>query len=332
MAYLRGAFSILVLIAFGLSFLVGCAAPAAPMSTRMAKAQPTAIATRTRPTDDAPMVYVPGGAFVMGSSDADIQAALADCRNCPDDWFDAEKPQHEVDLPSYWIDKYEITNRQFAKFIEAEGYDRREYWTEAGWEWKTRESRQRPAYWDQPAWNQPDLPVVGVVWFEAAAFCRWAGARLPSEAEWEKAASWAGDGGQTAGDKSAAVADGQQVPKLEYPWGNEWDPQRANTAEQGLRHTTPVGQFCREAAAASPYGVCDMAGNAWEWCSTLHRPLPYVADDGREDLEAKGTRTLRGGSWINERYEARAAYRLPPFPGDFILFDPTNGFRCAQND
>ena len=261
------------------------------------------------------MVSVPGGAFVMGSSDAEVREALADCRNCPDDWFDAEKPQHDVNLSSYWIDKYEVTNGRYARFIAAGGYDKREYWTEAGWEWKTRESRQRPAYWDQPAWNQPDLPVVGVVWFEAVAYCRWAGARLPSEAEWEKAASWAGASDQAAGDKGTAVGDGQQAPKVEYPWGDEWDPRRANTAEQGLRRTTPVGQFCE--TGASPYGVCDMAGNAWEWCSTLHRPLPYAADDGREDLEAKGTRTLRGGSWINERHEARAGLSAPALSGGF---------------
>jgi formylglycine-generating enzyme required for sulfatase activity len=311
-----GTFGVQALAAVGMSILVGCAAPAAPTGTQLDQVRSTALATMTRPADGAPMVYVPGGAFVMGSSDAEIREALADCRNCPDDWFDAEKPQHEVDLPAYWIDKYEVTNGRYAQFIAAGGYDRREYWTGAGWEWKTREGRRQPSYWDQPAWNQPDQPAVGVVWFEAVAYCRWAGAHLPSEAQWEKAASW---------DPPAAA-------KVKYPWGDAWDRQKANTAELGLRRTTAVGQFCREAAGASPYGACDMAGNAWEWCSTLHRPLPYAADDGREDLEAKGTRTLRGGSWINERHEARAAYRLPPFPGDFILFDPTNGFRCAQDD
>jgi formylglycine-generating enzyme required for sulfatase activity len=72
-----------------------------------------------------------------------------------------------------------------------------------------------------------------------------------------------------------------------------------------------------------------MAGNVWEWCSSLHLPYPYDPDDSREDLEADGTRVLRGGSWLNAQVEARTTYRLPPFPGDFILFDPTNGFRCA---
>ncbi len=294
--------------------VAACAAPAGPTSTESSRPQPTPIATKTRPADDAPMVFVPAGPFRMGSTAEEIATVLQECRVCPNDWFDWEEAPHQVNLPAYWIDQYEVTNRQYRLFIEAGGYDRRDLWTGAGWDWKTREGRIQPQYWDQAAWNQPDQPVVGVVWYEAVAYCRWAGGRLPSEAEWEKAAGW----------------DQVQGRKVKYPWGDAWDPQRANTAELGLRHTTPVGQFCREAGAASPYGACDMTGNAWEWCSTLHQGYPYDPHDGREDLEAPGTRTLRGGSWINERHESRVAYRLPPFPGDFILFDPTNGFRCAQ--
>jgi formylglycine-generating enzyme required for sulfatase activity len=277
---------------------------------------------KLREKDQAPMVFVGAGPFEMGSTQAQIDVVLKDCKTCPKDWFDAErvppeKVPHRVDLPAYWIDKYEVTNRQYREFIEAGGYDRRDLWTGEGWAWKERETRTQPQYWTEESWNRPDLPVVGVVWYEAVAFCRWAGARLPSEAEWEKAASW----------------NPVTQTKRRYPWGNAWDKEKANTAEKGLRHTTPVGSYCdpNGANAASPYGACDMAGNAWEWCSTLHRPYPYDPKDGREDLEAKGTRTLRGGSWINERHEARTSYRLPPFPGDFILFDPTNGFRCAMD-
>ncbi len=267
-----------------------------------------------RSADDAEMVYVPAGEFLMGSTEADIAAAEADCRECPPGWFDEEKPQHTVYLDAYWIDKYEVTNQQFAGFIEHGGYDRREWWTEAGWEWKERENRTQPRYWDDPSWNEDALPVVGVTWFEAVAYCAWAGARLPTEAEWERAAGW----------------DGRGRGKLEYPWGEEWDPAKANTAETGLGHTTEPGRYCP--LGASPVGACDMAGNVWEWCSSIHRPYPYCADDGREDLEADGTRSLRGGSWINGRDRARTTYRLPPFPGDFIMFDPTNGFRCAMSD
>jgi formylglycine-generating enzyme required for sulfatase activity len=302
-------------VALALGWLVGCAPAATPENTGNSRTAATAIATTTRQVDGAAMVYVSEGEFIMGSTGAEIEPVLKDCRTCPDDWFDQEKPQHKVVLPAFWVDQYEVTNRQYRLFIDAGGYNKVELWTGPGWDWKTRESREHPQYWADSSWNQPDQPVVGVVWYEAVAYCRWAGARLPSEAEWEKAAGW----------------DEGLRRKLTYPWGDSWDRQRANTAELGLRHTTPVGQFCREAGAASPYGACDMAGNAWEWCSTLHRSYPYDPDDGREDLEAKGTRTLRGGSWINERHEARTAYRLPPFPGDFILFDPTNGFRCAQS-
>jgi formylglycine-generating enzyme required for sulfatase activity len=275
---------------------------------------PTAELT-VREKDEAPMVFVEAGPFSMGSSAVEVDAVLDDCRTCPKDWFDWEKLPHQVDLPGYWIDKYEVTNRQYRQFIEAGGYSQRELWTRDGWAWKEREGRKQPQYWVESSWNQPDLPVVGVVWYEAVAFCRWAGARLPSEAEWEKAAGW----------------NPITQKKGRYPWGDRWDKEKANTVEKGLRHTTPVGSHCETVGASSPYGACDMTGNAWEWCSTLHQPYPYNADDGREDPEAKGTRTLRGGSWINERYEARTSYRLPPFPGDFILFDPTNGFRCAMD-
>jgi len=269
---------------------------------------------QVRPSDGAVMVYVPAGEFLMGSTDAEIDAAQADCRECPSGWFDGEKPQHTVYLDAYWIDKYEVTNRQFAQFVEDDGYGRREFWTEAGWDWREREGRTQPRYWDDSPWNGDDLPVVGVTWFEAVAYCRWAGARLPTEAEWERAAGW--------------DAEGQE--KREYPWGNEWDSAKANTSESALGHTTMSGQYCP--GGESPVGACDMAGNAWEWVSSLYQPYPYRADDGREDMEVDGTRSLRGGSWINGRDRARTRYRLPPFPGDFIMFDPTNGFRCAMSD
>jgi formylglycine-generating enzyme required for sulfatase activity len=306
--------------------LIGCGQPARVDEREQAAVPPVeplpAPVVKMREKDGAAIVFVNAGPFDMGSTPAQIDVVLADCKTCPKDWFESErvpsgKAPHRVDLPAYWIDKYEVTNRQYRQFIEAGGYHRRDLWTGEGWAWKEREARTQPQYWTEESWNRPELPVVGVVWYEAAAFCRWAGARLPSEAEWEKAASW----------------NPLTQTKRRFPWGNAWDKEKANTAEKGLRHTTRVGSYCDASSqnAASPYGACDMAGNAWEWCSTLHRPYPYDPTDGREDLEAKGTRTLRGGSWINERHEARTSYRLPPFPGDFILFDPTNGFRCAMD-
>lgn len=259
------------------------------------------------------MVYVPAGDFPMGSGEAEIAVARADCRGCPEDWFDGERPRNTVYLDAYWIDRYEVTNAQFAKFIESGGYQMRMFWTDEGWEWKTIENRTQPKYWEDQDWNQTNYPVVGVIWFEALAYCRWAGARLPTEAEWERAAGW----------------DADRQEKYIYPWGNDWDPAKANTVESALGSTTPVGHYCLE--GASPVGACDMVGNVWEWVSSIYMPYPYQPDDGRENSEAHETRALRGGSWLNERDRARVAYRLPPFPGDFILFDPTNGFRCAMS-
>lgn len=258
------------------------------------------------------MVFVAAGKFPMGSSDEEIAIAKADCPQCPEDWFDDEQPQHTVALAAYWLDKYEVTNQQFAQFIEAGGYNQRDLWTAEGWHWKTINEYTQPKFWNDSRWNQADYPVVGVVWFEAAAYCRWVGGRLPTEAEWERAAGW----------------DASMQQKRIYPWGNEWNPAKTNTVESALGMTTPVGQYCPE--GASPVGACDMVGNAWEWVNSIFSPYPYRADDGREDVETQGTRALRGGSWLNERDRARVAYRLPPFPGDFILFDPTNGFRCAM--
>ncbi len=271
------------------------------------------LKTDVRPKDGGVMVYVPAGEFPMGSSDAQIAIAQADCQGCPEDWFDGERPQHMVSLDAYWIDRYEVSNEQFAKFIEDGGYEERELWTDDGWAWKRAENRAQPKYWHNPDWNKPDYPVVGVVWFEALAYCRWAGARLPTEAEWERATGW----------------DADRQEKYIYPWGNDWDPAKANTVESALGSTTPAGHYCPE--GASPVGACDMVGNVWEWVSSIYMPYPYRPDDGREDLEAPETRALRGGSWLNERDRARVTYRLPPFPGDFILFDPTNGFRCAMS-
>jgi iron(II)-dependent oxidoreductase len=260
------------------------------------------------------MVYVPAGDFPMGSTEADVAQALESYAGWAEDWFDGELPQHNVHLDAYWIDKYEVTNRQYAQFIEAGGYDQRDLWTQEGWNWKTRERRTQPRYWLSPPWNEPERPVVGVVWFEALAYCRWAGGRLPTDAEWERAAGW----------------DAASGEKRIYPWGDDWDPGRANTKESARQQTTRVGEYCPE--AESPVGACDMAGNVWEWCSSLHVPYPYDPSDGRENLESQGTRVLRSGSWLNAQVEARTTYRLPPFPGDFILFDPTNGFRCAMSD
>ncbi|MEI6180663.1 MAG: SUMF1/EgtB/PvdO family nonheme iron enzyme [Chloroflexales bacterium] len=244
----------------------------APTVSPSATTAPTAL-----PAWVPEMVEVPVGSFLMGSSDANAE-------------WKGEKPQHTLTLPTYWIGKTEVTNAQFRPFVEGDGYTNRDYWTEAGWTWRQANNVTRPEYW-----NGPDYPVVGVSWFEAVAYCRWLSKqtgiafRLPTEAEWEKA---------------ARGPDG-----LLWPWGNTWDAKRANSSESGLNQPMPVGQY---PDGASPYGALDMAGNAWEWCATKWgKPYPYQLEDEWQAayLRDDTIRVIRGGSWDNGRIYVRGAYR-----------------------
>jgi len=248
------------------------------------------------PRDLDEAAFVPGGPFTMGSGKQDREA------------YDNERPQHTVEVADFWIGKYAVTNGQFARFVKAGGYDEQRYWTEAGWAWRQSEHKRwdrqhgdRPEWWDDPEWNLPNLPVVGVTWFEALAYIRWLAEAigrpccLPGEAEWEKA---------------ARGADGRI-----YPWGDdEIAPERANYGETGIGRTSPAGCFPGD---CSSYGCLDMAGNVLEWCSSVRAEYPYRADDGREDLERDTVRALRGGSWGTERRFARCASRFGLDPGSF---------------
>jgi formylglycine-generating enzyme required for sulfatase activity len=275
-------------------------------------------------------VEIPPGPFRMGSSDDDEMA------------WDDEKPQHSVDIPyRYWISRHPITNAQYRPFVESGGYDEPCYWTEEGWAWRTRAQRSRPYWWDHPRWGLDNRPVVGITWYEAVAYCTWLTeqlrrapcslhiwrdgkpttlnvepgtliVRLPTEAEWEKA---------------ARGPDGRR-----WPWGEEWLEGRANTAEAGIGETCAVGCF---PAGASPYGVCDAAGNVWEWTSSrwgrssIYRPdygYPYDPTDGREDPTGSDLRVVRGGSWSLSRRGARCAYRDRNIP-DYWYIDL--GFRVV---
>ena len=174
----------------------------------------------------------------------------------------------------------------------------------------------RPTYWDDPRFNQPSQPVVGVTWFEARAYCLWLEDRwraagdaaepplapgqrvaLPSEAAWERAARYPRGG--------------------RYPWGRRWSPERANTAEGRVLRTTPVGVY---PAGATGHGIHDLSGNVWEWTASLYRDYPYRADDGREDPGAEGPRVVRGGSWYSYRRVARCASRSRDHPVNFGSF------------
>jgi formylglycine-generating enzyme required for sulfatase activity len=244
----------------------------------------TGVPTPTLSADLLPeLVEIPTGLFLMGSND-----------NEPDADID-EQPQHELFLPPYWIGRTEVTNAQFRPFVEGDGYTNPEYWTEAGWQWCQEHDIIHPRFWEDVKWNANEQPVVGISWFEAVAYARWLSIqtghlyRLPSEAEWEKAAR--GSAG------------------LLYPWGNDWQPGWANTEEADIAQTTSVGSYPH---GASPYGVLDMAGNVWEWCATKgHKDYPYKRDDTWSELYLAGDdpRMLRGGSWAIGLHAARGANR-----------------------
>lgn len=237
---------------------------------------------------------VPEGPFLMGS-----------------DEYGDERPQHEVVLPTYWISKYLVTNAQFLAFVEAGGYQKRQYWTKAGWKWKSEynvESHRVP--YGEP-FDLPNHPAVEVSWYEAVAYCRWLSeamgveARLPSEAEWEKAAR--GEDGRV------------------YPWGDQIDPSRANYDDTGIGATSAVGCF---PGGASPYGVEDMSGNVREWTRSVYKSYPYDPKDGRESLEAGDDtrRVLRGGSFLIVVDFVRCASRRYRSPIDRLRF---GGFRVV---
>ena len=193
---------------------------------------------------------------------------------------------------SYEIDVYPVTNGQFGKFILDGGYeDGSEWWSKEGDLWRRKEKIVKPEYFDDKKWNAPDRPVIGVSFYEADAYARWAGKRLPTEMEWERA---------------ARGTDGR-----EFPWGDEFDSEKCNTVESGINRTTRVTRYPN---GISLVGCYDMAGNVWEWT------------DGWFDKKEK-YRTLRGGSWDLGRDLARCVSRddlRPVFRRIHV------GFRCAR--
>jgi formylglycine-generating enzyme required for sulfatase activity len=210
--------------------------------------------TWVNPVDGGVYVYVPGGAFTMGASGA---AAVAG----------QERPAHEVTVAGFWMQRTEVTNEQYGRCV-AEGAC----------------TPPQRAGWDAP--EQAEHPVNYVDWAQAQAYAAWAGGRLPSEAEWEKA---------------CRSEDGRT-----YPWGEQPPTAELANFNNNLGETLPVGSF---PAGASPYGLLDLSGNVWEWTTSLERPYPYQADDGREDPDAEGHRIARGGSFYYTQYQLRCIAR-----------------------
>jgi formylglycine-generating enzyme required for sulfatase activity len=196
------------------------------------------------------------------------------------------KDLRKIELPEFWIGRYPVTNAQYKRFLDANPRHRVPYY-DVDW--------AKPFNWDQkrrayPS-NKADHPVLLVSWDNAKAFCDWAGLALPTEEQWEKAAR--GTNGR------------------DWPWGNEWAENRANSSEAGIRGTTPVGKYSPQ--GDSPYGCADMAGNVWEWTDSWY-------DDSRRG------RVLRGGSWFYDLRFARVSIRLNYTPGNAIF---NIGFRVA---
>jgi parallel beta-helix repeat protein len=220
------------------------------------------------------MVEIPAGPFTMGNDNGD----------------DDEAPAHEVDLPTFQIDRFEVTNAEFALFVLYTGY-------------VTDAEKSGLPGWRAYAKGKGTHPVVYVGWNDANAYCVWEGKRLPTEAEWEKA---------------ARGTDGHI-----YPWGDDWDPTQANFRESGLRGTVAVGSFSTE---ASPYEVEDMAGNVWEWTADWYEPYPGCTF--QSDYFGQKYRVLRGGGWFDDAEQVRAINRNAGDPT--TTFSDDIGFRCAR--
>ena len=281
-------------------------------------------------------VLVPAGPFVMGSDDHATT-------------YDNERPAHTVDVAAFWIDTTPVSNRRFAEFVDDGGYQDRRWWSQEGWEWRqgadlcaagdgaapapgSGEGHRHPGFWWRDGggwarrrfgWIEPlplDEPVQHVCWHEASAFSRWAGKRLPTEAEWEKAASWAPEGGKrslpwaSGRSGSTAVHDTALLP-----------------ASLGGRlfRPAPVGSYPE---GASAYGCRQMLGDVWEWTSSEFEAYPgFTSFPYREYSEVffgSGYRVLRGGSWATDPSAVRTTFRNWDHPIRRQIFA---GFRCARD-
>jgi formylglycine-generating enzyme required for sulfatase activity len=290
-------------------------------------------------------VPVPAGAFRMGTSEEEEKLLSEQKVKVYDD----EKPSHQVYLSEYAIGRYPVTNFEFTSFYEAKGYENQDHWSQDGWNWRTGkwesdlsflanedlrksykewlarrpvELRDKPFYWEDLQWNTPNLPVVGVSWFEAEAYCNWLSRitgktyRLPTEAEWEKAA--------------------RGTENFLWSWGNTWNGELCNNADEDtiekFNRTSPVGMLSN---GASSYGALDMMGNVWEWCYDWYAEDTYRKRFEEEVKDPQGpdsgsARVVRGGSWYGNRYLARCAcrYGYGPFYdiiGFRVLLSPDKG-------
>ena len=243
------------------------------------------------------MVLIASGPFLMGTSDEQI-AQLVETENWVEEWrmgdmFQVEQPQHTVDLPSFEIGQYPVSNNEYYAFIYNTGHRVPKHWI--GFHYNIEET---------------NCPVTGVSKSDAIAYCEWlskllkADYHLPNEAEWEKAAR--GNEGRI------------------YPWGDFFDPWRCNTLESARKSTTPNGSY--SPSGDSIYGVADMAGNVWEWTTSFLQPYPFKNSAERDTPKSKSI--IRGGAWYYSHKFARCAARENVLP-DYV--STSLGFRLAKS-
>ncbi len=258
-------------------------------------------------------VLVEGGPFVMGT---DLEP-----------WaYDNERPAHVVDVDAFWIDTAPVTNAAYAAFIDDGGYERSEWWTPEGWAWRNEAGLRHPEFWTRDGmggwvrtrFGTPEAlpvhePVQHVCWFEADAYARWAGKRLPTEAEWEKAASW----------------DPATHRKRRFPWGDE--PPDDGQANVGQRRfgPDPVGSYPQ---GTSAFGCHQMIGDVWEWTASDFVGYPRFASfpyrEYSEVFFGPSYKVLRGGSWATHPSAIRTTFRNWDYPIRRQIFA---GFRCARD-
>jgi formylglycine-generating enzyme required for sulfatase activity len=220
----------------------------------------------------AGMVLIPAGEFIMGSEEGEAD----------------ESPVQKIYLEAFYLDKYEVTNYEYRQFV-------------------TKTHHREPYDWENTDFNQDKQPVVGVSWNDATDYCGWAKKRLPTEAEWEKAAR--GEDGRT------------------FPWGNKWDERNANSSSSNKQKTVPVGSYPK---GISPYGAYDMAGNVWEWCNDWYSENYYhmVPKQNPAGPSMGDAKAIRGGGWFDSPAQLRSSNRY--YSHAMVRYNAI-GFRCAKD-
>lgn len=272
------------------------------------------VKKNNRPTSvpvEKKSVSITGGIYVMGYS-GDTYC------------YDIELPEHKVFLNDYKIDAFPITNSQYLEFMEDGGYNNYKYWLSDGWEKVKKNEWESPMYWEkiEGKWMvrdflglreiNPNEPVCHVSYYEAEAYCKWSGKRLPTEAEWEKAACW----------------NESKQQKTIFPWGDgQPNQQNSNLLESHLWGCTEVGAY---PAGVSHYGCHQMIGDVWEWTSSEFTGYPGFKSgfDEYNDKWFTNQKVLRGGSFGTPKMSIRGSYR------NFFRLDERwlfSGFRCAEN-